>query len=135
MPRPAPPLTALRLAAVPILALLVIAPTTPAEAADADPWFGADKLLHFEAASSLAVAGYAGASLATDDWRLRAAGGAGLAVTAGAAKELWDLDGHGDASWRDFTWDVIGAVAGVVVARTVDWLLHRGAAPGSAFGR
>jgi putative lipoprotein len=129
MPRPAAPS---------LLALLIVGSTaapSAAAAADADPWFGHDKLLHFEAASSLAVLGYAGASLATDDRRLRAAAGAGFAITAGAAKELWDLDGHGDASWRDFTWDVVGAAAGVAVAYAVDWLVHRLAPPHAAAGR
>jgi putative lipoprotein len=118
--------------AVPLLVLLLAAgvAAAPAAAADPDLWFGHDKLLHFEAASSIAVVGYAGAAGATEDWRLRAAAGFGLAVTAGAAKELWDLDGHGDASWRDFTWDVVGAVTGVAVARTVDWFLGRLGWPG-----
>ena len=54
------------------LALLLaasLAPSTAAHAADtdSDPWFGHDKLLHFEATSALALVGYAGASLATDD--------------------------------------------------------------------
>lgn len=128
MPRPA---------ARSLLALLVVvvgSTAAPAAAEDTDPWFGHDKLLHFEAASSLAVLGYAGASLATEDRRLRAAAGAGFAITAGAAKELWDLDGHGDASWRDFTWDVVGAAAGVAVAYAVDWLVHRLAPPHAAPG-
>ena len=120
MPRPTPP----RVAA-PLVLLLAGTAATPAAAADPDPWFGHDKLLHFEATATIAAAGYAGAAVATEDWRLRAAAGFGLAVTAGAAKELWDLDGHGDASWRDFTWDVVGALTGVAVARTVDWVLGR----------
>jgi putative lipoprotein len=108
-----------------VSALAAGAPGGPARAADADPWFGHDKLLHFEATTSLAVVGYAGASFATDDRRLRVAAGASLAIGVGAAKELWDLDGHGDASWRDFTWDVVGAATGVLVASAVDWLVHR----------
>ena len=72
-----------------------------ADSANADPWFGRDKLLHFAAAGSLAVVGYANASMLTENRPARAAAGAALAVGAGVAKELWDLDGHGDASWRD----------------------------------
>jgi putative lipoprotein len=122
-----------RPAASALLALLAVGSrAAPAAAQEADPWFGHDKLLHFEAASSLAVLGYAGASLATDDRRLRAAAGAAFAVTAGAAKELWDLDGHGDPSWRDFSWDVVGAAAGVAAAYAVDWLVHRLAPPAAA---
>jgi putative lipoprotein len=134
MPRGAAPKTVAVFLSALLSALLVTgASPPPAAAAGADPWFGPDKLEHFEAAGVLAAGGYAGASLATDDWRLRATAGFGLGVAAGAAKELWDLDGHGDPSWRDFTWDVVGAVAGVVLARTFDWLIHRyGSAPGPA---
>ena len=96
-----------------------------ADSASADPWLGRDKLLHFAASGSLAVVGYAGASMLTEDRPLRIAGGAGLAVGAGLAKELWDLDGHGDASWRDLGWDLIGAATGLLVSAGVDWAVHR----------
>jgi putative lipoprotein len=114
-----------------LTALVLLAATaTPlgaarAETGDADPWWGPDKLLHFSAAGSLAIVGYAGTSMATENRPARAAVGATLAVGAGAAKELWDLDGHGDASWRDLTWDIIGATAGVLVSLAVDWSIHR----------
>jgi putative lipoprotein len=96
-----------------------------AQTADADPWWGRDKLIHFSASASLAIVGYAGTSMGTENRPARAAGGAALAVGAGAAKELWDLDGHGDASWRDLTWDLIGAATGVLVSLAVDWSIHR----------
>jgi putative lipoprotein len=96
-----------------------------AESADADPWWGRDKLIHFSASASLAIVGYAGTSMGTESRPARAAAGAALAVGAGAAKELWDLDGHGDASWRDLTWDLIGAATGVLISLAVDWSIHR----------
>jgi putative lipoprotein len=96
-----------------------------ARAADPDPWFGPDKALHFEAAGSLAIVGYAGTSMMSTSRPLRAAAGAALGVGAGAAKELWDLDGHGDPSWRDLTWDLVGAATGVLVAAAFDWAVHR----------
>ena len=96
-----------------------------ADSANADPWFGRDKLIHFAAAGSLAVVGYANASMLTENRPLRAGTGAALAVGAGVAKELWDLDGHGDASWRDLGWDLIGAATGILVAAGVDWAVHR----------
>jgi putative lipoprotein len=96
-----------------------------ADSADADSWFGRDKLIHFAAAGSLAVVGYANASMLTENRPVRAGAGAALAVGAGVAKELWDLDGHGDASWRDLGWDLIGAATGVLVAAGVDWAVHR----------
>ncbi|HEY4395551.1 MAG TPA: hypothetical protein VGP64_15885 [Polyangia bacterium] len=109
---------------------LVVAVTLPvgaahAEGTDADPWWGRDKALHFSASASLAVVGYAGTSMGTESRATRAAGGAALAVGAGVAKELWDLDGHGDASWRDLSWDLIGATTGVLVSLAIDWSIHR----------
>jgi len=96
-----------------------------AESANADPWFGRDKLIHFAASGSLAVIGYANASMLTEDRPVRVGAGAALAVGAGVAKELWDLDGHGDASWRDLSWDLIGATTGLLVSVAVDWAVHR----------
>jgi putative lipoprotein len=96
-----------------------------ADSANADPWFGQDKLKHFAASGSLAVVGYASTSMLTEDRSLRIGGGAALAVGAGVAKELWDLDGHGDASWRDLGWDFMGAATGLLVSVGVGWAVHR----------
>ena len=96
-----------------------------ADSANADPWFGRDKLIHFAASGSLAVVGYANASMLTESRPLRLGAGAALAVGAGVAKELWDLDGHGDASWRDLSWDLIGAATGLLVSVGFDWAVHR----------
>ena len=46
--------------------------------------------------------------------------GGSVAMGAGIAKELWDLAGHGDPSWRDLTWDALGTAFGLVIAWTVD---------------
>jgi putative lipoprotein len=105
-----------------------------ARAEDADPWFGHDKVLHFEATSALAVVGYAGASFQTDDRPTRATAGLALALGAGVGKELWDLTGHGDPSWRDLTWDVVGAASGVLVALAVDWIAGRAMSRSAAGG-
>jgi len=100
-------------------------PASAARAADPDPWFGRDKLLHFSAAGSQAVVGYANAEMWTGSRPARAVAGGALAVSAGVAKELWDLDGHGDASWRDLGWDLLGAATGVLVSAGVDWAVNR----------
>jgi putative lipoprotein len=92
---------------------------------DRDPWFGRDKALHFGASVTLAAGGYAATSLVTDDRRIRLAVGGGFALSLGVAKELWDLQGHGDPSWRDLTWDVVGTVTGLAVATAIDWALTR----------
>jgi putative lipoprotein len=52
-----------------------------------------------------------------------------LGLGAGIAKELVDLGGAGDPSWRDLTWDVLGTVTGVLVASAIDWVIRRTRAP------
>ena len=109
--------------AVMIAALCLAAPAARAE--DSDPWFGRDKALHFTATASLAVVGYGASTFATDDRLLRVAAGVTLGMGAGVSKELWDLGGAGDASWKDLTWDVVGTATGVLVATGVDWFIRR----------
>jgi putative lipoprotein len=95
-----------------------------AAASDADPWFGRDKALHFGVSVALSAGGYAASSLVLDTRAERALAGSAFSLTLGASKELWDLSGHGDPSWRDFTWDVIGTGVGVALALAGDALLH-----------
>lgn len=113
-----------RSAAVALCLGLLMAPGL-AHATDPDPWFGRDKALHFAAAATLAGGGYGTAALLTDDRGKRWLAGGSLAMAAGAGKELWDLSGHGDASWRDLAWDAVGTATGLVVASLIDWLIHR----------
>jgi putative lipoprotein len=96
-----------------------------AQQSEADPWFGHDKALHFAASASIAVVAYAGASFKTDDRPTRIAAAVTFALGAGLLKETWDLTGHGDASWRDLTWDVVGTTTGVLVAYAIDWAVGR----------
>jgi putative lipoprotein len=114
------------------VAVLLTAAPRPARATDRDPWFGPDKKLHFEISAALAAGGYAaGALLAqlstnperASDRRIRFAVGAAVALGAGVSKELWDLSGHGDASFRDLTWDLIGTATGLAIAGAVDWTI------------
>jgi putative lipoprotein len=107
------------------LAAFIAAAPAPARAGDPDPWFGPDKAKHFGASALIAAAGYGGAALATDDTRVRLAVGGGLALAAGVGKELWDLSGHGDASLRDLTWDVIGTATGLALSAAIDWSIGR----------
>lgn len=112
----------------PLAVALWLGLSVPARAADPDPWFGRDKALHFSATASLAVVGYGGAALKTSDPLTRAAAGATLGLGAGIAKELFDLTGAGDPSWRDLTWDVVGTATGVLVASAIDYLIHHATA-------
>lgn len=104
----------------------------------ADPWFAPDKALHFGVSAGLASAGYAASSLLFEDRRARLLSGAGLALTAGIAKELSDLAGNGDPSWKDLTWDAVGTAVGLAVAWAIDSFviapLTHGPGPGPARG-
>jgi putative lipoprotein len=88
-----------------------------------DDWWGRDKALHFGVSAGLGAAGYGASSLLFERRLERAAGGAVFSLTLGAAKELHDLSGSGDASWKDFTWDVAGTAVGVGIALLVDLAL------------
>ena len=64
--------------------------------------------------------GYAGASVFSKRESTRLTSGAGLALAAGTAKEVYDRYSGGDASLRDLTWDVVGAATGTVLSWLVD---------------
>ena len=90
---------------------LLVAGETRAQ--DADPWFGHDKVLHLTVSAGLAAGGYTAGAFAFDARYEALLAGGGLALAAGTAKEVADLAGWGHASWRDFTWDVIGTALGL----------------------
>ncbi|MBI5544546.1 MAG: hypothetical protein HY901_11695 [Deltaproteobacteria bacterium] len=100
-----------------------------ASSSDADSWTGPDKALHFCASALIASVGYQATALASDDHRTRIALGAGLALTAGVAKELWDLTGRGDPSWKDMTWDLVGTATAVLLTWADDRLFLSHPAP------
>ncbi|HET9955479.1 MAG TPA: hypothetical protein VFQ61_13290 [Polyangiaceae bacterium] len=104
------------------LCLAGLAWVSPARAEDR--FFGPDKTLHFGASMGLAAGGYAVSGLIWEEPWQRSVAGASLALSAGAAKELWDLSGHGDPSWNDVAWDVIGTAVGVGLVLCVDLVLR-----------
>ncbi|MEZ4222635.1 MAG: hypothetical protein R3B13_16965 [Polyangiaceae bacterium] len=85
-----------------------------------DDWFGQDKALHFGASATIAGGGYALSTTFLEPRVQRALFGGGLALVAGAGKEAYDATGAGSPSYRDFTWDVIGAATGVAIAWLID---------------
>lgn len=91
-----------------------------------DDWFGGDKFLHFGVSVALSSGGYAASTLVLDRPWERATTGAAFSLTLGAAKELYDLSGHGDASWKDFTWDVVGTAVGTGIALLIDAAISSG---------
>jgi len=107
-----------------VASLLGASSLARAQSTDPDPWWGRDKALHFGVAGAIAGIGYGvGTEIFDHRWQCALLGG-GLAVGAGAAKELMDMTGVGDPSWKDFTWDVIGAVVGLGVAAAIDALVR-----------
>lgn len=101
------------------LLVLILWPAVSAAQQDADPWFAPDKALHFGISAGIAGLGYGGTALLTEDRTVRLVVGGSVALAAGIAKELYDLAGFGDPSWKDFAWDVAGTAVGLVVS----WLL------------
>ena len=94
----------------------------PAKASDPDPWWGRDKALHFGASATIAAGGYGVGTLIFERRAEAALFGGGIAVGVGAAKEGLDALGMGTPSFKDFTWDVIGAAFGVAVGLGIDLL-------------
>ncbi len=97
-----------------------------AKAQDPDPWFGRDKALHFGFSAALASGGYAAGALIWDGPTERLLAGAGLSLSLGVAKEIADMAGAGDPSWRDLAWDVVGTGVGLALAWSVDRLFLQG---------
>lgn len=120
-------LAPLRRAPSACIAALLLCCSAPA-AADPDPWFGRDKLLHFTFSAGISMTGYAASAPVFDGFTARAVSGASLALSAGVAKELYDATGAGTASWKDLAWDAAGTLVGVGLALAVD-LLIRGQEP------
>lgn len=117
----------MRIAITVITALVCVAPEASAQSAD--DWFGADKALHFTASAVIAGGGYAlGAALFDDTWP-RVTLGVGVGLAAGVGKELVDLAGYGDPSWRDLTWDALGVGVGALAAWGVDMAVRALRAP------
>lgn len=117
-----------RLLRAALVLLVAGALSRPVAAAD-DSWFGHDKAAHFGLSTVLAAGSYGvGAAVWDERWQATLLG-LGVALGMGGAKELADLAGLGQPSWKDFTWDAVGAVVGVGVAFAFDLAL-RGWAPG-----
>ncbi len=107
-----------------LAAVVVCALTAGTQNARADEWLGKDKALHFGASAILAGGAYGVSALVLEPRWARVTVAASVALAAGAAKELYDLAGHGDPSWKDFSWDVLGTAFGVGAALLVDWAIR-----------
>jgi putative lipoprotein len=107
-----------------VATVVVSAIGSQARADETDPWWGRDKALHFAASGVIAAGGYTVGAAVFDARYEALLVGAGAAVAAGAGKELADLAGAGHASWKDFTWDLVGTAAGLALAWTLDLALR-----------
>ncbi|AJJ12350.1 hypothetical protein CH64_3478 [Yersinia rohdei] len=86
-----------------------------------DSWTGKDKAQHFFASAALAAAGTAyGEHQNWSDAKSRNFGLL-LSIGIGAGKELYDSRQNGTGwSWKDFAWDVAGAVTGYSVYQAIN---------------
>lgn len=87
----------------------------------AQSWTGKDKAQHFFASAAFAAAGTAyGEHQNWSDARSRSFGLL-FSIGIGAGKELYDSRQGGTGwSWKDFAWDVAGAMAGYGVYQAVN---------------
>lgn len=111
-------------AAALVVAALLLSSPRDVRAADDDPWTGTDKTLHFAVSSGIAAGAYTGGALLFDARRDALIFGGAVTLAIGAGKELADLAGAGNASWKDFAWDAIGTVTGLALAWGIDLLVR-----------
>jgi len=90
-----------------------------------DSWFARDKALHYGVSAGLAGAGYVGGALLFDAPEARWLTGAGVALGAGVAKELYDAGRGSFFSWKDLTWDALGTASGLTVSWAIDRLVFQ----------
>lgn len=109
-----------RIVALALLVFLLCQQASRLQAQDEDPWLARDKAQHFGVSIALGASGYGGAAMVVKPRWQRALIGGAFAISVGGAKELYDLAGHGDPSWRDFTWDLVGSAVGVGLGYLID---------------
>jgi putative lipoprotein len=108
-----------------LLACLLVVTTDVERARADDAWLAPDKGLHFGVSLGLAASGYGLSTVFLEPPRYRALVGFSFALSLGLAKEAWDAAGHGDPSWRDVTWDILGGLSGTALAWGIDLALKR----------
>ncbi|MBX3133793.1 MAG: hypothetical protein KF697_11345 [Pseudolabrys sp.] len=89
----------------------------PPERPREDPWFGKDKLYHFVGSAAIQAGGHALGRSAGLSYRDAAWTAAGLTLSVGVAKELYDRADGRFFSWRDLAADVAGGGSAAVVVR------------------
>ncbi len=80
-------------------------------ASSPDPMFGPDKIKHAAGSFIIFSSAY---TLSDSPWDCRGiASAAGITVSAGLLKEIYDWKTKGKFSWRDIFWDGVGLAAGL----------------------
>lgn len=80
-----------------------------------DPWFGRDKLYHFVGSALIQGTGHALGRSAGLEYRDAAWTAAGLTLTVGVSKELWDRSRGRFFSWKDLAADALGGGTAAVL--------------------
>ena len=108
-----------------VLAVVLAVCPLSARGAANDGWWTRDKVSHYSVSLVLAIEGYELGAAFSPRPVVRVATAAGLALTAGAAKEISDRRGRGDFSRRDMIGNALGTATGLLVAWSIDrWLLR-----------
>ena len=95
---------------------------------DGDRWLGSDKVLHCGISAGVAATVYTATTPLFASRYPPLLIGAAFTLAVGASKEAYDATSGGDPSWKDFTWDAIGTVAGLALGYALDLAL-RGVGP------
>jgi putative lipoprotein len=82
-----------------------------------DRWFARDKALHFTASALIQSLGHSVLRANGHGYRDAAWTAAGMTMTVGVAKELWDRNRGRYVSVKDLTADAVGTGAGAVLMR------------------
>jgi len=100
-----------------ILTVVFAAGPSLAGGNNSDNWFGKDKIQHFGYSAFLSGGSFIVANRHFDNEENDSGAiGIGIAVSLGAAKEAIDYRRPGQtSSYKDFIWDVAGALAGALL--------------------
>jgi putative lipoprotein len=87
----------------------------------ADPWWGPDKAAHLAVSSVLSAAATRVAMDSGVPASSAHAQAIGIVLVIGAGKEAYDARPGGTGwSWRDMSWNLLGALLGGALVRAVD---------------
>src|SRR5690606_23336572 len=87
----------------------------------ADPWWGEDKAAHLVVSTALSAAATRHGMHSGDSGATAHAKAVGVVLLIGAGKEAYDARCGGTGwSWRDMSWNLLGALLGGALVRAAD---------------